>query len=238
MEHPYRSVQMQIGRNPEGRRIVGCAFRLKAHPSHFLTAAHCVADLEPPDLEVMDPVRDDEDIACAEIVIHPEADLAMLRCDHPFPEFFEACEFYPEDYKLGTQVHCFGYCSDLQTERPERGARHRVVGGIVQRDLIWDNRNYSSRALELSMTVPRGMSGAPVFVLERPGPVLGVALGTLESEIVAYQSEEFTDGHVVSRERVSRIVQYGVALRLHPYRNWISDVCAGGVAAGTDARSR
>jgi hypothetical protein len=70
----------------------------------------------------------------------------------------------------------------------------------------------SGRALELSCAVPRGMSGAPVFV---GGGVAAYATGTIRSEEVEDSIEETVEesdhGRVIRRTEIRRVIQYGLA---------------------------
>jgi hypothetical protein len=68
------------------------------------------------------------------------------------------------------------------------------------------------------------MSGGPAFYPSKPERVMGVALGSLESEVVIHTVGEYESEGVTERERISRIVEYGVALRLQPLRDWLSEV--------------
>ena len=52
-------------------------------------------------------------------------------------------------------------------------------------------------------------------------PVVGLAIGTIESEVVVHAVEEYEDENKHLRERVSNIVRYGVAVDLPKITDWL-----------------
>ena len=91
----------------------------------------------------------------------------------------------------------------------------------MQRRLTYTAGSRTSPVLELSSALPQGMSGAPVYIPRYPPLVVGLALGTVESEVVVHAVEEFESNGIRERERVSRIIQYGIALELVAVSEWL-----------------
>jgi V8-like Glu-specific endopeptidase len=89
---------------------------------------------------------------------------------------------------------------------------HEVWLGGKEMRMLKGHVTMSGHALELSCAVPRGMSGAPVFV---GGKVAAYATGTIRSEEVDESIEETVEesdlGRVIRRTEVRRVIQYGVA---------------------------
>jgi hypothetical protein len=75
-------------------------------------------------------------------------------------------------------------------------------------------------ALELSFPVVAGMSGSPIYYHEPPSaPLLvGIAVGNRESYIA--QRESIFQGEEDAPDRIFRVVEYGVAVRLSLCVRW------------------
>ena len=216
---PYAAVPPLLCHGETGVHFAGSCFSLAGSPQHFITAHHCVAGCKPEAIFILDSTRDRHNLRVDRILQHPEADLAILTVSEPVPEAFEQLELDECDFRFGAPAHSFGMVLE---HGPRQRPVHRVVGGIIQRDMVYESGSYRSPAVELSYPIPNGMSGGPAFYPLGRIRVFGVAIGTIESEVVVHAFEEREDGVVKERERVSRIVQYGVALRLHPLRDWIA----------------
>ena len=82
-------------------------------------------------------------------------------------------------------------------------------------------------ALELGVAIPLGMSGGPVFFLQHPDTVLGMAIGSLRSELVESAVEEIETAGSYRRELVKQITFYSVALHLVQLTSWLREVIPG-----------
>jgi hypothetical protein len=66
------------GPPPVKKRLLGTCLAFR-DPRYLLTAAHCVAGLDPGELGIKLPLKFDLFRAPTDIVRHPQADLALLR---------------------------------------------------------------------------------------------------------------------------------------------------------------
>lgn len=152
---------------------------------------------------------------------HPSADAAVLFTEDEIPGEFEQFRMTDQDFKLGAPTHCFGMVTDAGGGT---NMTQRVIGGIIQRDFIHEDSTYKSQCVELSVPIPTGMSGGPAFYAHKPGIAIGIAIGSLQSEVVVHTVSEYENDTLRERERISRIVEYGVVLRLFPIKNWLESV--------------
>ena len=217
---PFAAVQALLRCDKSGKpsSLAGSCFRLWSD-NHYITAAHCVRDVGPDELLVMNPTKEAQDLRCVAIERHPEADIAIIQIDQETPEEFEKFTLYEHDFYYGQQIHCFGMVTDCQG--CFSNVTQRVIGGITQRDFTYADREYKSKAIELSVPIPVGMSGGAAFLACKASVAMGVAIGTKESEVVVSGFEEYEDACLVQRERISRIVRYGVVLRLYAVKDWL-----------------
>jgi hypothetical protein len=157
-------------------------------------------------------------------VLHPAADLAILHVvstpgppDEPFS--------YIGGLALGIDFYAYGFPEDLQ-QPPAEGDRARLFVGHIQRVMTYQQAPYRYVAAELSVGVPVGLSGGPVFYTDHPGTgaVFGVATTNVDSATASEAFEEveehFEDGRVV-RTEYRRVITYGIALLLPNMRDWI-----------------
>jgi hypothetical protein len=220
---PYHNVQplLRFDKIDKRWKIEGSCFRLWSS-KRFITASHCVKDAESAQLKVMNVLSDKDDLECKTIYRHPKADIAILEVQGEVPSQFGQFKLVEKDYSLGLQVHCFGMLADW--EGSSHYAPARVIGGIIQRGLTYTDSLYSSSAMELSVPIPRGMSGGPAFIASKDDTVIGVAIGTLKSEIVVSGFEEYEKNGVKEKERISEITRYGVILNLFSVEDWLKEM--------------
>ena len=220
---PAAAVQILLQCDSSGKvvRVLGSCFRLWSK-KHFITAAHCVDSLEPIQIQVMNCLDDDKDLRCSSIYRHPRADIAIIEVDEVVPEKFEQLELCLEDFHFGPQIHCFGVVCDSNGSLNE--LTQRIVGGIIQRSFIFKEGKYESRALELSVPIPKGMSGGPAFIAANDRKVVGVAIATVISEVVVSSIEEYQIGDKSHKDRISEIIRYGVILKLLTIRDWLEKI--------------
>jgi hypothetical protein len=115
--------------------------------------------------------------------------------------------------------------SPLLVEPPVFG----IISGLRQRAFQHEDRRWLSPALELGVAIPIGMSGGPVCFLQHPDTVVGLAIGSIRSEITESRFEEIqADGRHYS-DSVRQITFYGVALHLVQLTPspWLQEVIPG-----------
>jgi S1-C subfamily serine protease len=220
---PSAAVQALLSSNEVGKTIgiAGSCFRLWS-PNHFVTANHCVQDRKPNQLQVMNCLSDNQDLSCVAIYKHPKADIAVLEIEGLIPEQFERFKLADRNWLFGDQIHCFGMVRN--SDRSFSNVTQRVVGGIIQRDFVYNDGVYESTAVELSAPIPTGMSGGPAFFARKPDVAMGVAIATVKSELVVSSVEEYEDNRTKQRERVVEITRYGVVLRLLAVKDWLEEI--------------
>ena len=84
------------------------------------------------------------------------------------------------------------------------------------------------QSLELSMAVPHGMSGSPIFA---GGRVVGYATATVRSEEVEDSVEETIEttdaGQVTRRTEVRRVILYGIGHSFHALAAFVDPILEG-----------
>jgi len=218
---PFKAVQPVLYKDESSITILGSCFRLWS-PSHYLTAQHVVDSFPEKNIFIMNPFDSSGDFYVKTIHKHLTADIAILKVD-PIPDArFEQLKITDSEAKLGQDIHCFGIVWDLFQSR-ER-SQFRVIGGILQRDLLYNDGNYKSEAFELSAPIPKGLSGGPAFLGQQPEIVVGMALATIQSEIQLSSITEIQENGKCFSERISEYTRYGIILRLFPLMDWIKSI--------------
>lgn len=218
---PFAAVQALLKTSQGKKELLGSCFRLEA-PNYYITTNHCIENLEPKEIEVMNAMDENNDIPCVAIHRHPKADIAMIEVEGKIPDEYEKFQLISRDSFVGTQVHCFGMLA--KGEHIKGDSPVRTIGGIIQRDFHYKNRKYEFLAFELASPIPKGMSGGPAFIADKPHLAVGVAIGAIESEIVVAGFTEYENNQIKERERISKITQYGVILRLKPLEDWLKKI--------------
>jgi S1-C subfamily serine protease len=209
---PFAAVQPLMRRNKKGDWIfAGSCFRLWS-PNHYITANHCIQGAEPDHLKVLNVISGAQDLECSNVARHPAADIAIIQIEGDIPGEYERFKL-ADKWGLGGQIHCFGYVSD--TMATLCAANARVIGGIIQREFVYDDGIYKSPAIELSAPIPKGTSGGPAFIAASPEYAIGVAIATIKSEVVVHGFEEYKENGHYEKERISEITRYGVILQFH-----------------------
>jgi hypothetical protein len=84
---------------------------------------------------------------------------------------------------------------------------------------------YEYEAMELSIPCPWGLSGGPVFDRQRPGEVTAMVTENVETATLVDEETRVTSGGAVEAYLYRRVINYGVALLLHPHIDWIEKNC-------------
>lgn len=106
--------------------------------THFLTAAHCVAELDPDQLAVavpeVQPIR-----LVRQVHLHPTADAAIVEVvGEPAP--VEPFAGYPSTLSLGEDFLAFGYREDLHDPYPVARDWLQTRMGIPRRMIEYDKK--------------------------------------------------------------------------------------------------
>jgi hypothetical protein len=201
-----------------GPYLLGTCFAFRSN-RHFLTAAHCVGDLEPDRLAVFVPHAAPVTRVVG-VEKHPVADVAILTVADEL-EGVEPFWSAVGNYNLGEDFLAFGYPESIFG--PEvREPTARLFKGSYQR--FFDHESHMGFryfAGELSIGCPAGLSGGPLF---RPGAhviVTGMATENLESTTVLESVEEISSGEVKSEMRYRKVITYGIAIMLDRLSAWL-----------------
>jgi hypothetical protein len=192
-----------------------CAYR---SGQHYLTAAHCVRELEPEALCLIAP-GEAELVWVESVATHPTADIALLiaKKDAPAAEPFWMTM---GEIDLGEQFTAFGYPEDVVGRTPMPTPRCFV--GHFQRFFSHESfMGYRYRAAELSISAPRGLSGGPVFRSGAQYVLHGVVAENVESATAKEAHEEEVRPGEKREIRVERVISYGVAVLVHPLAQWL-----------------
>jgi hypothetical protein len=209
--------KINVGKAPT---ILGSCFRVN-DSNYYITANHCLDRLESKDLAVSNIFRNN-DLLCSSIHRHDKADIAIIKVEGQIPKEYGNFNIVEADHFVGTTIHCFGMMEE--GEHIKGDSPMRVIGGIIQRDFIHKNGPYESWCFEFSSPIPKGMSGGPAFLARNEKIVVGVAIGTIKQEVVISGFEEYQNGNLKQKERISEIIRYGVILRLNPIKKWIYEI--------------
>lgn len=224
---PFAAVQPLMRRvNNEDRwDFVGSCFRLWS-PNQYITAAHCIQDAKPDQLKVFN-VFPNGDFRCKNILRHPAADIAVIQIEGNVPKEYERFSI-TDKCDFGYPIHCFGYADDRMLTLCADNAR--VIGGIIQRQFVYNDGTYISPAFELSAPIPKGTSGGPAFLADDPQFAIGVAIASIQSQIVVSQLEYHEENGHCEKETISEITRYGVILNFGAknIKAWLEDNLGGG----------
>lgn len=228
--NPLSATSKLLRSGPGGgfSEFVGTCFGFR-HPDYYLTAAHCVGDLEPAELLVSQTAPSLRPNTMSwraapviDIVRHETADLAVLSVDSNIagPIAIPFSGHTVSNFQLGEDFLAYGYPESVYG--PEaREPTPRLFKGHYQR--FFGHQSHMGHrylAAELNVGCPAGLSGGPLF---RPGAhsvVVAVATENIESATGADFEEEY-DGEIKTVYR--RVITYGVALLLDPLRAWIEE---------------
>ena len=206
---------------PEGG-FLGTAFAYR-DTQYFVTAAHCVRDVAVDELGVLLPRHSEDFVHVTDVVIHPQADVAVLRTrsreDVPFEPFWNCVA----NWGLGEEFIAYGY-PDARPA-PDASPTPRLFRGHYQRFMDHHSHMaYRYVAGELSIPVPVGLSGGPLFRPGAPQMLTAIAVENMRSELVEDSIEEHSiDGHVMRTTLRQNVINYGVAVMLSPVSSWIDE---------------
>lgn len=221
--NPFHMTGLVLRDNERGQtKFAGTCFALWS-PSHLLTAAHCVAGAPADSLSVsiyLDNVERGLDVV--HVALHPTADVAVLRIREG-QGIFNPFHDVEGGHEAGDDMIAFGYPEDAL----ETGLAPvpRMFRGHVQR--VFEHRShrgYHYVADELSMAIPAGLSGGPVFSVSTACEVSAVAAETIEASTYVRTITELKDDTREYVEKVHSVVNYGVAVRLECVLDWLRAV--------------
>jgi hypothetical protein len=199
--------------------FLGSAFAYR-DDTHFLTAAHCVGQLEPSRLAISLEPRDATRVIRIQSVIrHRTVDVAILVTDssgvsHPFRNYRKRPEVGEEFIAFGYPENVFGVDAREPTPRLFRGHYQRFYRHE-------SHLGFAYEAAELSIAAPAGLSGGPVFLETSMDEVVGVVTENLESTTVLESVEEIHAPGKERREVFRKVIAYGVAATLRDIGDWL-----------------
>ena len=222
------SVVAQLTRMPS-RHFLGSCFAFRK-PTHFLTAAHCVGTLDSSELAITLLAPAPTTCRAVALDTHPDADLAVVRIEVPDPHFITPFTRLPAGFALGEDFYAYGF-SETILASDEKDQTSRAFKGYFQRFMLHSSYlGYRYTAAELSIPAPAGLSGVPVFSTEHltSGYVYGVVPENVESSTLLDSVLEVQDGNRLVEERYKKVLNFGVALLLPDYEQWLEAVIGSG----------
>jgi hypothetical protein len=221
MRSPLESTAWLMARDaPGGPRFVGSCFAFRR--GHWLlTAAHCVRDMTPAALGVATHRRQQELRAVEEVIVHPKADVALLRLseEHALPDRFAG---ETPTYGWGVPVSAFGYPEDM--DETALVPTPRYFRGNLQRMFLFRSRfGYEYEAGELSFGAPAGLSGGPVTPDSDYAMVMGLVAENREASTYLSTISERTTESSSYTERIHSVINYAIAVRLDPLKPWFDE---------------
>ena len=222
--NPLISVGAFFHMREDGASFLGTCFPFRDE-NHFLTAAHCVGKLSPSAVAIGIPVDVHAGpIEVSEILLHPTADIAVLRTPKVAEGAVTPFWDYVSNYTYGEEFLSFGHPEDIFGPSA-RQPTARLFRGHFQRILEHNSHlGYAYVAAELNIGCPAGLSGGPVF---RPGATVmltGIVTENLESMTMLHSVEEIQQDGAIVRERYHNVINYGVALLLDRVGDWLNGI--------------
>jgi hypothetical protein len=219
--NPLSTTGILVWLDGDQQTFLGTTFGFRT-PLHFLTAAHCVRDLDPAGVAVVLP-REPTPLRYPVKTIHrhPTADLALLTLHsdaaaRPFLSTLEATQ-----HQLGIEFFAYGYPENVLSAH-EREPTARLFGGIIQRYFTNPSfMGYSYEAAEMSIPAPAGLSGGPLFHAHGPQRLIGVVTENFDSTTLLESVEEINTRSEKRTIRHERMISYGLTLILHPLIGWL-----------------
>ena len=193
----------------------------------FLTAAHCVSDLNPVDLMISSPFAIGGRMWSATgIRRHRSADLAVVEVEKTGTAGVRPFYSLSVNPQLGDGVAAIGYPDDV-ADSGERDQPGRYFRSHIQRFCRHRSAyGYEYHALELGMGSPAGLSGGPVFMATEAKHLVGVVCENFESSTYLSSIEETDSDGKVYREKVRNVINYATCVCLPQYERWLSEHAA------------
>lgn len=200
--------------------FLGTAFAFRTG-QHYLTAAHCVGDLEPSGIDVV--ALGPGFAAVEKIERHPSADVALLVLERDLTgvEPFWAVLDEPG---LGAEFFAFGYPEDAALGDEKASPKPRVFVGHYQR--FYQHRSVSGKeyaAAELSIPAPAGLSGGPVFPTGQQRMVTALVAENHQATTLLESVERIQRPGEKHTIQYQSVISYGVAVRLDPLSAWLDE---------------
>jgi hypothetical protein len=239
--NPLQAVATIWGREIADEPVfLGTCFAFRSR-RNFLTAAHCVANLESRQLAVVN-VGDERKViwrGVSGVERHPTADIAVL---HTLPmsdegrntigpeaaateDQTEGFQGYVSNYGIGEDFHAYGFPENIFGDE-QRTPTPRLFKGHFQRFLEYESRHLQYRyfAGEMSIPAPAGLSGGPLFRPSAPPIVTGLVTENLESTTFLDEQVEQAVGHDAAQvTKYKRVISYGIALMLDRVGDWVDE---------------
>jgi hypothetical protein len=126
--------------------------------------------------------------------------------------------------RWGDDFLAIGFPASVEGSPPKPRPTPRLFKGHFQR--IFEHESdfgFSYLAGELSMPAPHGLSGGPVFSLQR-GRVLGVVAENLETTNLRHSQETVEeDGSTTRVERLG-VINYGICVMVQAIEAWAEEI--------------
>ena len=192
----------------------------------FLTAAHCIANRDVSKLIVQNPLTNGS-VRVASVVIHPSADLAVIRLQSDGKTVVPVAPFagIMKIKGIGGEYYAYGYPED--SIGPNAGTpTARIFRGYGQRVFLHHSHmHYNYLALELNFPCPGGLSGGPLFK-PKTFQLVGLVTENIEATTSLHEEEITFDNGKLVTNHYRRVINYGLGLLLHDYDNWLAEVLA------------
>lgn len=195
------------------------AFRKK---THFLTTAQCIRSLKASEILLSSPsINSGAAIEIQSVTPHPTADVAVLRI--AASSTFRLAPFCVLGHSpvQGSDLGVFGYSED-SSPASDRAPVARFLRGKAQRLFAFQSEvGYAYAAVELSIPVPVGLRGGPVFAMPPGIHVLGLL--TEDDQGISYprSAEEVQQNGHLYEGRVDAPGTFAVCALLLPLELWL-----------------
>jgi hypothetical protein len=217
------------GRDPHNAAALGSCFALEKSRC-FLTAAHCVANIEPTELSIMALGSGPDGINVTHLRRHPIADLALMSVDLPDRHDITPIRTGITSPGLGDSFIGAGFPIDttffgnLDWQITTAGPKLRLFRGYFQRwSIHLSHLGYKYYSYELSIGTPAGLSGSPVCTEQSPEDlcVVGFVTENRKSTTILSTVTDFSEPGREIHEKVSSLVEYGISIDLLSVRDWL-----------------